>query len=110
MDRRVKRIWICAGAISGLLTSNALGAAENGPAAHSVKAAVSSICDWTTGLYAGAHFGYGAGLSNWSATQAGGSAPSLMGTLDFYRPFDAFKGTGSCSIGLQAGYNYQAGS
>jgi high affinity Mn2+ porin len=65
---------------------------------------MSSIYDWT-GFYVGAHFGYSAGSSNWAATEVGASAPSSMGTLNFYHPFDAFKGTGSYSSGLQAGYN-----
>jgi high affinity Mn2+ porin len=54
----------------------------------------------------GSHGGYAAGRSNWSATQAGAAAPTLSGTLDLFNLFDAFKGTGSYFLGLQAGYNY----
>ncbi len=61
--------------------------------------------DWT-GFYVGAHFGYAAGSSRWSATQAGAAAPSLSGSLDLFNAFDAFQGTGSFLHGLQGGYNY----
>jgi high affinity Mn2+ porin len=54
--------------------------------------------DWT-GYYIGAHLGYAGGSSRWS------SAPGLSGTLDLYNSFDAFKGTGSYFLGLQAGYD-----
>jgi high affinity Mn2+ porin len=54
----------------------------------------------------GSHGGYAAGRSDWSATQAGAAAPTLSGTLDLFNLFDAFKGTGSYFLGLQAGYNY----
>ena len=61
--------------------------------------------DWT-GFYVGGHLGYATGYSKWSATEAGADVPSLGGSLDFFRAFDGFKGTGSYYIGLQAGYNY----
>jgi high affinity Mn2+ porin len=61
--------------------------------------------DWT-GFYAGAHFGYAGGASDWSATQPGGAAPSLAGTLEMFQGYDFFKGTGSYLLGFQAGYNY----
>jgi high affinity Mn2+ porin len=61
--------------------------------------------DWT-GFYVGAHLGYAAGSTSWSATQAGGTTPSLFGSLDLFNTFDIFKGTGSNLLGLQAGYNY----
>jgi high affinity Mn2+ porin len=61
--------------------------------------------DWT-GFYAGGHLGYAAGFSNWAATQAGGAAPSLFGSLDLFQGYDLFKGTGSYLLGLQAGYNF----
>ncbi len=66
--------------------------------------ASASPFDWT-GFYFGGHVGYAAGTSNWSATQAGGSAPTVNGSLDLYNSYDAFKGTGSFLHGLQAGYN-----
>jgi high affinity Mn2+ porin len=59
--------------------------------------------DWT-GFYLGGHFGYATGTSNWDATQGGGAAP-LNGSIDLFNSYDAFKGTGSYFIGLQAGYN-----
>jgi high affinity Mn2+ porin len=70
----------------------------------SVKALpVPASPDWT-GFYLGGHFGYATGTSNWAATQAGGAAP-LNGSIDLFNSYDAFKGTGSYFVGLQAGYN-----
>jgi len=63
--------------------------------------------DWS-GFYIGSHLGYAAGTSDWSATQAG--APGLAGALDFFSPYDAFKGTGSYFLGLQGGYTYMFSS
>ena len=34
------------------------------------------------------------------------SVPALAGSLDFFKAFDGFKGTGSYYLGLHAGYNY----
>jgi high affinity Mn2+ porin len=59
-----------------------------------------------SGFYVGGQGGYAAGLSDWSAKQAGAAWPTLSGTVEFFNPFDAFKGTGSYFLGLQAGYNY----
>jgi high affinity Mn2+ porin len=64
-----------------------------------------TITDWT-GFYAGAHLGYAAGFSNWTATQAGGTAPSLSGSLDLFEGYDFSTGRGSYLLGFQAGYNY----
>jgi high affinity Mn2+ porin len=62
--------------------------------------------DWT-GFYAGVHYGYAGGSSHWSAMQTGVAAvPGLSGSLDMFKAFDAFSGTGSYLHGLQAGYNY----
>jgi len=51
--------------------------------------------DWT-GFYVGAHLGYVTAHSDSSATQPDG-APNLSGSLDYFRAFDLFKGTGSIS-------------
>src|ERR1700686_5255084 len=67
--------------------------------------AVSAAPDWT-GFYLGGHFGYATGKSNWGATEGAAAAPTLNGSLDFFRSYDAFKGTGSFFAGLQAGYNH----
>ena len=61
--------------------------------------------DWT-GFYAGGHFAYAAGFSNWTGTQAGAATPTLSGTLDLFQGYDFFKGTGSYLLGLQAGYSF----
>ena len=34
------------------------------------------------------------------------TVPSLAGSLDFFKAFDGFKGTGSYYLGLQGGYNH----
>jgi len=60
--------------------------------------AVSASYDWT-GFYAGGHFGYAWGNSNWTTAGASGS-------LDLAQPIDAFKESGSFFAGIQAGYNY----
>ena len=59
---------------------------------------VAPAYDWT-GYYIGAHFGYAAGTANWSSTSG------VSGALDLFNSFDAFKGTGSYFLGLQAGYD-----
>jgi high affinity Mn2+ porin len=66
--------------------------------------AAEAAYDWT-GLYVGAHVGYAAGRSAWSASQPAG-APNLSGSLDLFRTFNAFDGSGSQLGGLHAGYNY----
>src|SRR3979490_1485143 len=82
----------------------ALGA-DVQPVRMPLKAASSASFDWT-GFYVGAHLGYATGYSNWSATRAGAAAPALAGSLDFFRAYDGFKGTGSYYAGLHAGYTY----
>jgi high affinity Mn2+ porin len=74
------------------------------PVKAPVQAPPMPTSDWT-GLYLGAHLGFAAGHSGWSATQPSG-APNLTGSLDFTRAFDLFTGAGSYLGGLQAGYNY----
>jgi high affinity Mn2+ porin len=61
--------------------------------------------DWT-GFYAGGHFGYAAGFSNWTATQSNASTPSLSGSLDLFQGYNFSTGKGSYLLGFQAGYNY----
>ena len=60
--------------------------------------------NWT-GYYVGGHLGYAWGHSDWAAHTAGGA--TATGSLDFFLPYDAFKGTGSYFSGFQAGYNYK---
>jgi high affinity Mn2+ porin len=95
--------------ISGGLTVAALSCvraiAADGIIPLPVKASAAPYYDWT-GFYVGGHLGYATGYSKWSATEAGADVPNLAGSLDFFRAFDGFKGTGSYYIGLQAGYNY----
>jgi high affinity Mn2+ porin len=65
--------------------------------------------DWS-GFYLGGDVGYAAGLSNWSATQAGATTPSVSGSLDFSNAYNFSAGTGSYLLGLQAGYDAMAAS
>src|SRR4029077_14494108 len=61
--------------------------------------------DWS-GFYAGAHFGYAAGSSRWSAAATGAAALSLTGSLHLFNRYVRFKATGSYFAGFQGGYNY----
>jgi high affinity Mn2+ porin len=61
--------------------------------------------DWA-GAYVGAELGYAAGPSDWSAVQSSVAGPILSGSLDVFRGFNAFTGTGSYFEGFEAGYNY----
>src|ERR1700756_4895459 len=69
-------------------------------------AAVTSAADDWTGFYAGGHFGYAAGFSSWTATQAGAAKPSLSGSLDLFQGYDFSTGRGGYLLGFPAGYNY----
>jgi high affinity Mn2+ porin len=70
-----------------------------------VKAPPSSTpFDWT-GFYFGGNVGFATASSNWLATEVGAPAPALVGTVDLFNSYNAFKGTGSFFHGLQAGYN-----
>lgn len=79
-------------------------AAAADQAAMPTKAARAAPFDWS-GVYIGGHVGYATGTSNWSATQAGGATPTLSGSLDLFNSYNAFDGSGSYFVGLQAGYN-----
>ena len=59
-----------------------------------------------TGFYIGGNVGAATGKTNWTATEAGAAVPTLNGSINIFNSFDAFEGTGSYFIGLQAGYNY----
>jgi high affinity Mn2+ porin len=59
--------------------------------------------EWS-GFYVGAHVGYASGHSHWLAPPPSG--PNASGSVDFFRTFDAFDGSGGHFGGLHAGYNY----
>jgi high affinity Mn2+ porin len=59
-----------------------------------------------TGLYIGGHLGDAWGRSDWKSQGTAAAGPTLSGSLEFYKAYDAFKGTGSYFAGFQAGYNY----
>jgi high affinity Mn2+ porin len=91
--------------ILALVTWSAANAAEQPERLPRKASPIVHNSPWN-GFYVGGHGGYAGGVSNWSATEPGAALPTLAGTLDFFNPFDAFKGTGSYFLGLQAGYNY----
>ena len=94
----MRRLWL-AGA--GLVVLAGGAHAADLSAALPTKAPTPMVApayDWT-GYYIGAHFGYAAGTANWSSTSG------VSGALDLFNSFDAFKGTGSYFLGLQAGYD-----
>jgi high affinity Mn2+ porin len=91
------------GAIIVMAMGGARAIGADGPTYKPVKtSAVARHYDWT-GLYVGSHFGYATGYSRWSGTEPGMTIPALAGSLDFFKGFDGFKGTGSYSLGLQGG-------
>jgi high affinity Mn2+ porin len=58
--------------------------------------------DWT-GVYIGSHAGVSSSSSAWSATQP--NAPTRVGSLTSFRPYNVFDGSGSQFGGLVVGYN-----
>ena len=64
--------------------------------------AASKAYDWT-GYYIGGHLGYAGGSSDWSSSPAPGIG--LGGSIDLFNSYNAFKGTGSYFLGLEAGYD-----
>lgn len=104
MSRR-RRTVTCALAGVGLGMLTFANAADAADLPLKAPAASDAVFSWT-GFYIGGHFGYAAGRTDWSATDAGAAAPALAGSLDLFNQFDAFKGTGSYIFGMQAGYNY----
>ncbi len=52
------------------------------------------------GFYAGGHFGFAWGSSNWTAT------PGISGSTNLFQTIDTFDEAGSFFAGLQGGYNY----
>ncbi len=88
-----------------LVLGGGADAADLGEAMAVKAPQASAPADWT-GFYVGAHLGYAAGSSNWSATSTAAAAPALAGSLDLYNGYGLFTGTGSYLTGLQAGYDY----
>jgi len=80
----------------------AIAAMPAAAAETAVKASTPARSD-LSGFYVGGHFSSVAGRSNWSSSGA-------SGTIDLFSPLQAFRGTGSFTIGLQAGYDLQLAS
>ena len=87
------------------LLAFASGAARAADAGMPTKALPLPSYDWT-GLYLGGHFGYAGGSSDWTERTIGVPGPGVSGSLNLFKPFDAFANTGSFFEGLQLGYNY----
>ncbi|MFC0241335.1 carbohydrate porin [Rhodopseudomonas telluris] len=86
---------VCPAVIAALIASPAAGDA----AVKAVRMA-DPVFDWS-GFYIGSHLAAVAGRSVWSVP----GAARANGSLDLFEPFQAFKGTGSYTVGLQGGYN-----
>lgn len=84
--------------------SGAAAADRTGPAPAKASPPAETY-DWS-GAYIGAHFGYAFGRSAWSGGDVTGASPTSSGVLDFFKPYDPFKGTGSYFSGLHVGYNF----
>jgi high affinity Mn2+ porin len=91
--------------VAVIALSSGPACAADAPAMPTKAPAPLPAYDWS-GAYVGAHFGYATGRSDWSATEPGGAAPALAGSLDFFKPYDFFTGIGSNFWGFQAGYNH----
>jgi high affinity Mn2+ porin len=98
--RHIMLVALTAGGCEWASEALAAGIDDAAPRTMPLKApAAPPPLDWS-GLYGGAHFGYAGGHADWSATGA-----PLSGSLDLFKAFEAFKGTGSYFSGLQIGYN-----
>jgi high affinity Mn2+ porin len=90
--------------ITRRLATGAVLVALSALPAQAGEPAAAPAYTWT-GHYVGGHLGYAWGGSDWTASGTGGATTS--GSLDFFLPYDAFKGTGSYFSGFQAGYNHR---
>jgi high affinity Mn2+ porin len=86
-----------------VMLSSARAFAEGGAPPQGGEPQREPAYNWT-GLYVGSYLGDAWGRSDWRALQTGVAAPALTGSLGFYQPYDAFKGTGSYFGGFKAGY------
>jgi high affinity Mn2+ porin len=98
------------GGMALIIASAGTAVGADGPIVKARKPpAKTADYDWA-GFYAGSHFGYATGYSRYSATEPGMMVPALAGSLDLFKAFDGFKGTGSYYLGLHGGYNYMLAS
>ena len=96
--------WLVAGPLV-LASMTWCAVAQEAPPAISSKP-VNGATVWT-GLYAGGHFGWAWGRSDWTAGTMGDASPS-SGSINLYNGYNPSTGTGSYLMGLQAGYNVMA--
>jgi high affinity Mn2+ porin len=95
---------VAAGIALSLFARDA-GAADSAGAMAVKAPPAPAAYDWS-GTYLGAHVGYAAGSSDWSAAPVGSGTPAFSGSLDLFNSYDMFTGNGSYVAGFQAGYNY----
>src|SRR5262245_11953038 len=90
------------------LIAASLGVASSAGAAEVLgptggKSTVPAPIPGWTGLYVGGHLGLAWGRSDWTTQGPGGAL--VAGSIDAFRAYDPFTGTGSYFSGFQAGYN-----
>jgi high affinity Mn2+ porin len=78
-------------------------AASSGSPGMPTSGSATDPYDWT-GFYVGAHVGYGAGSSDWTANSTGAPGPSISGSIDLFSRAGGYLG------GFQWGYNYRMAS
>ncbi len=75
------------------------------PSQKEAPEAPAAALDPWSGFYAGGHFGYAWGNSNWTAHSIPSGAPLASGSLGLFQPLNSFAESGSFFNGVQAGYN-----
>jgi len=103
------RSWLLAAPLTAAMLFAARAESADVAVPLSTATPAAPSFDWT-GWYFGGHAGYATGHTQWTATEAGASTPTLSGSLDLFNPFSSFVTDGSYFVGLQAGYNQRIGS
>ena len=99
------RLALTAATIALALTGSRAAADDAASIKPQAPKQASSVYDWT-GFYAGGHFGYGWGNSNWSESPTTNGPAEISGSFSLAQPIDTFSETGSRFQGLQIGYDY----
>lgn len=95
---RMNKVWTAGCAAIALCLNNVATYADT------KLPGVPAQFSWT-GFYVGGHFGYAWGRSGWAGENLTAPRSALSGSLDFFQPYNPFRGTGSFFAGLQTGYN-----
>lgn len=91
---------ILQGVCAMLIAAPALGSEAN---VKTPRADAGGVGGNWSGFYVGSHLSSNTGRSDWSV--GNGVGQGLGGSIGLFDPFEAFKGTGSYALGLQAGFN-----